>query len=144
MHGIVPRWEWRNFGERFGDAEAVLSTIPPELVRETDELYLLSPGSDASVKVRDQLMDVKQLQHVNADGLEQWRPVMKAEFPLNPDDVRFVLDALHAAAPVDRSTYETDDLAEPRVDRAGAQAARSLSDRRRSRRAQLSWRSMAG
>jgi len=112
MHGIVPRWEWRNFGERFGDAEAVLSTMPTELVHETDELYLLSPGSDASVKVRGELMDVKELQHVNADGLEQWRPVMKAEFPLSADDVRFVLDALHAAAPVDRSTYATDDLGE--------------------------------
>ena len=112
MHGIVPRWEWRSFGERFGDAEDVLAALAPELVHETDELYLLSPASDASVKVRDQLMDVKQLEHVNADGLEQWRPVMKAEFPLGSDDVRFVLDALHeAAVPVDRSSYAPDDVA---------------------------------
>ena len=94
------------------DAEDVLAALAPELVHETDELYLLSPASDASVKVRDQLMDVKQLEHVNADGLEQWRPVMKAEFPLGSDDVRFVLDALHeAAVPVDRSTYAPDDVA---------------------------------
>ena len=76
----------------------MLAALAPELVHETDELYLLSPASDASVKVRDQLMDVKQLEHVNADGLEQWRPVMKAEFPLGSDDVRFVLDALHEPA----------------------------------------------
>ncbi|MDA0181354.1 hypothetical protein OJ997_13695 [Solirubrobacter phytolaccae] len=96
---IVPRWEWRSFGERFGAAEAALTARTPERVHETDELYLLSPESDASVKVRDALMDVKQLEGVNADGLEQWRPVMKAAFPLAPTDVRSVLQALHAPAP---------------------------------------------
>ena len=53
----------------------------PERVQESDELYLLSAASDASVKVRDGLMDVKHLQEVNDDGLEQWMPVMKADVP---------------------------------------------------------------
>ena len=39
-------------------------------------------------------MDVKQLEHVNDDGLEQWRPVLKAAFPLRAADVRAVLAAL--------------------------------------------------
>ena len=43
--------------------------------------------SEASVKVRDGLMDVKRLEHVDDDGLEQWRPVMKAAFPLAQADV---------------------------------------------------------
>jgi exopolyphosphatase/guanosine-5'-triphosphate,3'-diphosphate pyrophosphatase len=109
---IVPRWEWRSFGESFGSAEAALTAHAPERVHETDELYLLSPESDASVKVRDALMDVKQLEGVNADGLEQWRPVMKAPFPLGADDVRFVLDALHAPpAASGLPEYGLDDLA---------------------------------
>lgn len=109
---IVPRWEWRSFGERFGSAEDVLVAQAPERVHETDELYLLSATSDASVKVRDALMDVKRLEDVNADGLEQWRPVMKAAFPLRSDDVEFVLDTLHAPAPrARRPEYGLDDLA---------------------------------
>ena len=34
-----------------------------------------------SVKVRDELMDVKVLEQVDDDGLEQWRPVLKAALP---------------------------------------------------------------
>ena len=90
MTPIVARWEWRSFGESFGSAESVLTAQAPERVHETDELYLLSPESNASVKVRDSLMDVKQLEHINDDGLEQWRPVMKAPFPLGSADVRLV------------------------------------------------------
>ena len=56
------RWEWRAFGESFGDAEDRLGAHPVERVDESDEVYLLSCASDASVKVRAGLMDVKLLQ----------------------------------------------------------------------------------
>ena len=98
MATIVPRWEWRSFGDTFGSAEAMLSAQEADRVQEADELYLLSPESDASVKVRDELMDVKQLIDVDDNGLEQWRPVMKAELPLGADDERFVLGALNETA----------------------------------------------
>src|SRR4051794_9453464 len=91
---IVPRWEWRTFGERFGDAEAQLRILPPGRVQESDEIYLLSLETDASVKVRDGLMDVKTLQHVDEDGLEQWLPVLKGTFPLAASDARLLLRAL--------------------------------------------------
>ena len=82
---IVPRWEWRTFGERLGAAESRLGSLPAERIQESDDLYLLSRESDASVKVRDGLMDVKRLQSVDDDGLEQWLPVLKASFPLGRD-----------------------------------------------------------
>jgi exopolyphosphatase / guanosine-5'-triphosphate,3'-diphosphate pyrophosphatase len=44
--------------------------------------------------VRDGEMDVKLLEAVNADGLEQWRPVLKGAFPLAAADVRTVVTAL--------------------------------------------------
>ena len=53
---IVPRWEWRTFGAD----DSAFAERSPENVQESDELYLLSLRSDASVKVRDELMDVKQ------------------------------------------------------------------------------------
>lgn len=96
---IVPRWEWRTFGDDFGEVERKLAATGPERVQESDETYLLSLESDASVKVRDGLMDVKLLEEVDDDGLEQWRPVMKAEFPLAADGVRQVFDALAVPVP---------------------------------------------
>jgi exopolyphosphatase/guanosine-5'-triphosphate,3'-diphosphate pyrophosphatase len=104
--GIVPRWEWRTFG----DVSVPLSG-PPERVQESDEIYLLSLESDASVKVRDGLMDVKLLEHVDDAGLEQWRPVLKAEFPLERDDVTLLLGALRIAVPaLNDRTYTLDDV----------------------------------
>ena len=61
---------------------------------------LLSVHSDASVKVRDSLMDVKHLREVDDDGLELWIPVMKGEFPLPASDVATVLRTLGRTRPL--------------------------------------------
>ena len=76
MPEIVPRWEWRWFGRRFGPAEARLAALTPGAVQESRETYLLS-GTGDNVKVRDALMDVKVLRETRPDGLEQWTPIMK-------------------------------------------------------------------
>jgi exopolyphosphatase / guanosine-5'-triphosphate,3'-diphosphate pyrophosphatase len=104
---IVPRWEWRTFGETFGAADSAFSELSPDAVQDSDETYLLSPSSSAAVKLRGGLMDVKQLLEVNDDGLQQWLPVMKAEFPLSAADVAAVLDsfALAAPSPLTRTSY---------------------------------------
>ena len=108
---IVPRWEWRTFGQGFGEADVWFAGQQPERVEESDEVYLLSLGSDASVKVRDGLMDVKQLQTVNEDGLEQWKPVMKASYPLSAEEVLAVLVALGVeGTALARSAYTFDQL----------------------------------
>jgi exopolyphosphatase/guanosine-5'-triphosphate,3'-diphosphate pyrophosphatase len=96
--GIVPRWEWRTFGESFGAAEELLAQGGTGRVQESDEVYLVSEESDSSVKVRDDLMDVKRLEAVDGNGLEQWRPVLKSSFPLAARDVATVLDALGVPA----------------------------------------------
>jgi len=77
---IVPRWEWRTFGARFeGAAEGHFASLQAERVQDSDELYLLSTETTKSVvKVRAGLLDVKHLEQVNDEGLEQWRPVLKA------------------------------------------------------------------
>jgi len=108
--GIVPRWEWRTFGESFGAADDRLADLQPERVQESDEVYLLSLESDASVKIRDELMDVKRLEAVH-DGLEQWRPVLKGTFPLSAGDVSNVLRALGVPGPdLARETYTLEQL----------------------------------
>ncbi len=117
MTEIVPRWEWRWFGHRFGPAESRLAAMTPGAVQQSSETYLLSGDGD-NVKVRDALMDIKVLREVNQDGLEQWTPVMKAGFPLPADEVTKVFAALRLdAPPLQRASYDLaqfiDELAVP-------------------------------
>ena len=107
---VVARWEWRTFGETFGGVEERFSGVEAERVQTSDEVYLVSLASDASVKIRDELLDVKQLQHVNREGLEQWLPVLKASFPVDAAQLRTVLDALGVSIPLRRDHYTLDQL----------------------------------
>jgi exopolyphosphatase/guanosine-5'-triphosphate,3'-diphosphate pyrophosphatase len=103
---VVPRWEWRTFGRSFGPAEERFAALSPERVEESDELYVLSKTVDENVKVRDGLFDVKQLEQVNADGLEQWVPVLKEPFPLAATTATGVLERLAASGPApERDAY---------------------------------------
>lgn len=109
MEKIIPRWEWRTFGESFGEADAKFGALTATDIQETDELYFLSNANDENVKVRFDLMDIKTLVEVNADGLEQWKPVMKASFPLPAAEVKEVLKALGVeASSLARDTYTLD------------------------------------
>ncbi len=108
MPEIIPRWEWRTFGPRFGAAEAAFAALTPGAVQASDELYFLAGAGD-NVKVRADLMDIKLLREVDADGLERWEPVMKAGFPLAAADVATVFEALRLACPVlARDAYTLD------------------------------------
>ncbi|SDX70105.1 Ppx/GppA phosphatase family protein [Thiocapsa roseopersicina] len=110
MTTITPRWEWRWFGRRFGAAEARLAALAPEGVQESDEIYLLAGAGD-NVKVRAELIDIKVLRQVNADGLEQWTPVMKAGFPLPATEAAKVFESLRLPVPsLSRTSYGIDEL----------------------------------
>jgi len=105
---MAARWEWRAFGSSFGGADERFGE--PERVQESDEVYLVSRLTDANVKVRDDLLDVKQLEHVDDDGLEQWTPVLKAEFPVPAEQVVAVLDRLGVTVELSRDAYSLDEL----------------------------------
>lgn len=110
MAEITPRWEWRSFGRRFGGAEERLARLAPSGVQESDEIYLLSRAGE-NVKVRDALMDIKVLREVDADGLEQWTPVMKAGFPLPAAEAAKVLEAFRLPIPTPvRASYTLDEF----------------------------------
>jgi len=104
---VVPRWEWRTFGEGLTLPDDALSLLAATEVKESDERYALAPGSEASVKLRDDLVDVKRLERVDDDGLEQWRPVLKAKPPLSVEEARLALEALAVPVPdpFDRESY---------------------------------------
>jgi exopolyphosphatase/guanosine-5'-triphosphate,3'-diphosphate pyrophosphatase len=132
MAPIVPRWEWRSFAASFGDAEQKFRGPPPGKVQESDELYLLSPHCDANVKVRDELMDIKALEKVDANGLEQWRPVLKAAFPLPAAEVEKVCAALRVAPLPRRDAWPLESLqAELTHPSRGVRAVRIHKQRQR-------------
>jgi exopolyphosphatase/guanosine-5'-triphosphate,3'-diphosphate pyrophosphatase len=110
MEAIVPRWEWRAFAENFGVADQRFRELPPGKVQESDELYLLSPRSDANLKIRDGLMDIKTLEQVDEHGLQQWRPVLKAAFPLPAAEVARVCAALDVSPLPRRDSYSLEAL----------------------------------
>jgi hypothetical protein len=88
-----PRFEFRSFGQNFDAASkrmARLSMPIPEKVweRYSDEIYILSRTNDINnTKVRDGKMDIKTYVQT-VDGLEQWNPLMKGEFPIQASVLR--------------------------------------------------------
>jgi len=88
-----PRFEFRSFGQNFDAAwkrMARLSVPVPEKVwvRHSDEIYIVSRTNDVNnTKIRDGKMDIKTFVQ-QAQGLEQWNPLMKGEFPLSSQILR--------------------------------------------------------
>lgn len=82
-----PRFEFRSFGRCFNEAEkrmARLSVPVPEKVweRRSTEIYIVSRTNDVNnTKIRDGKMDIKTYVRT-VEGLEQWNPLMKGEFPI--------------------------------------------------------------
>jgi len=83
-----PRFEFRSFGQSFEDSAKRMArfSVPiPEKVweRESEEIYILSKTNDINnTKIRDGKMDIKTYVQT-VDGLEQWNPLMKGEFPIS-------------------------------------------------------------
>jgi exopolyphosphatase/guanosine-5'-triphosphate,3'-diphosphate pyrophosphatase len=99
MENIIPRWEWRTFTKDLGKAEENIRKFPEGKTRESAEVYILSEVSMDNTKVRDNLMDIKTLQQVNEDRLEQWLPIMKGTFPLPVAEIEKVFKCFKVALP---------------------------------------------
>jgi len=100
-----PRFEFRSFGQDFETAAwrmARLSMPVPEKVweRHSAEVYIVSRTNDVNnTKIRDGKMDIKTFVRT-VDGLEQWNPLIKAEFPLSATVLREqVFPAFQVAVP---------------------------------------------
>lgn len=94
-----PRFEFRTFGQGFENEEYRMSqfSVPvPEKVRErkSDEIYIVSKTNDINnTKIRNGKMDIKTFVK-EVKGLEQWNPLLKAEFPLK---AKFIKENLFTA-----------------------------------------------
>jgi len=86
---IIPRYEFRTFAQNFGIVETNLRKLSKcEMIRESSEIYIVSATNDENnTKIRDNKMDIKVLVEKN-QGLEQWNPRMKGEFPMKKDIIQ--------------------------------------------------------
>jgi len=89
MEGIKPRFEFRTFAQNFGMVvEKMRKLSPVEKIRESSEVYIMSAGNNENnTKVRDKLMDIKVFV-TEKEGLEQWNPLMKGEFPMSTEMIK--------------------------------------------------------
>ncbi len=85
-----PRFEFRTFGRDFTDVAYLMTrlSVPvPEKVweRTSEETYIISKTNNVNnTKIRDGKMDIKTFVQ-EVDGLEQWNPLMKGEFPIKAE-----------------------------------------------------------
>ena len=130
MGEITPRWEWRTFGRRFARAEAVFAALERTGVQDTDEVYLLTEQG-SNVKIRAGLLDIKVLQTVNVEGLEQWMPVMKEGFPASAPTLREVFKAMQVTLPdLKRDDYTVEQFLVELIDPIPAVRAARVHKRR--------------
>ncbi|NTW26214.1 MAG: hypothetical protein HGA37_16055 [Lentimicrobium sp.] len=114
-----PRFEFRSFGQNFDNAHkrmARFSVPVPEKVweRHSDEIYILSRTNDINnTKIRDGKMDIKTYVQT-IDGLEQWNPLMKGEFPIQASVLKDeVFPAFQVGMPaLDKEVYTYDEFME--------------------------------
>ena len=112
-----PRFEFRSFGQDFDEAHfrmARLSVPVPEKVweRHSDEIYILSRTNDINnTKIRDGKMDIKTYVQT-VDGLEQWNPLMKGEFPIKTEVLKTeVFPAFQVEMPaLDQAEYSYEEF----------------------------------
>ena len=78
-----PRYEFRVWGENLALHRAVLERRATPVQAVSNEIYFISRTTErCNTKLRDDLMDIKVLVREHL-GLEQWKPTLKAPFPLD-------------------------------------------------------------
>lgn len=131
-----PRFEFRSFGQNFNKAHfrmARLSMPVPEKVweRHSDEIYIVSRTNDINnTKIRDGKMDIKTYVQT-VDGLEQWNPLMKGEFPMQTSVLmNDVFSAFQVQLPeLNKDTYTLDEFMEIVRNHPDLQAVRVYKQR---------------
>jgi hypothetical protein len=107
---IVPRAEFRVFGQgvidivkqKMWDAGAVLQKarrMPPETY------FLSARTSEANVKVREGLLDIKTKVGETPEGYEIFQPRGKFQFPVKREDLATILAHLKVEMSLERETY---------------------------------------
>jgi exopolyphosphatase / guanosine-5'-triphosphate,3'-diphosphate pyrophosphatase len=112
MEEIKPRYEFRIWAGTLRAVQEKLAQRATARKTESEETYLISSVTDkCNVKIRAALMDIKVLVAVDR-GLEQWKPVLKAGFPLDASVITAqVFPALELKPPpLSKLAYQLDEF----------------------------------
>ncbi|MGO9060186.1 MAG: hypothetical protein ACLQU2_22825 [Candidatus Binataceae bacterium] len=83
MGDIESRYEFRVWGENLAELRERLERRASPVKAASKETYLISRATDrCNAKIRADLMEIKVL-IAECRGLQQWKPVLKAAFPLD-------------------------------------------------------------
>ena len=83
-----PRFEFRTFGQNFSESAGLMAELSIPVSdhirnRKSTEIYIVSPKNNINnIKIRSGMLDIKTYVQT-VQGLEQWNPLMKVEFPIN-------------------------------------------------------------
>lgn len=112
MDEIKPRYEFRVWADTLASVHEELERLAQPKTAESEETYLISKATDkCNAKIRAALMDIKVL--VAEDrGLQQWKPILKAAFPLESSVIAAqVFPSLELPPPaLPKSAYELDEF----------------------------------
>ncbi len=114
MNEIKPRYEFRVWAGTLRALHEKLAQRATPKKTDSEETYLVSSITDkCNVKIRAALMDIKVLVAVDR-GLEQWKPVLKAGFPLEASVITSqVFPALELKPPaLSKAAYQLDEFLE--------------------------------
>jgi len=78
----VLRWEWRTFAPDLGDVKRRLPSLAHIKAEHSRETYIVCALVPHSAQVRFDELDVRRLVQLDAQGLQQWDPVIKTTFPI--------------------------------------------------------------
>ncbi len=82
-----PRFEFRTFGKDFSESSGLMAELSIPVSnkvsnRKSSETYIVSRKNNVNnIKIRGGMMDIKTYVQT-VQGLEQWNPLMKVEFPI--------------------------------------------------------------
>jgi len=99
------RFEFRTFGQDFKESVILMSKLSvavPDKVkhRKSEEIYIVSSTNNVNnIKIRSGKLDIKTYVQT-VEGLEQWNPLLKAEFPIRAEVLRNdIYPAFHVEIP---------------------------------------------
>lgn len=114
---IVPRAEFRVFGhdiiEKVKESMWGCGAVLFKARRMPAETYFLSVHTtEANVKVRDGLLDIKTKVGETPEGYEIFQPRGKFQFPVSNTDLAVILSHLKVEMPLDKDQYGIEEFIE--------------------------------
>jgi hypothetical protein len=98
---MTPRYEYRVWASDLTELAARLAQRGEPLgVRGSDETYFVGHRPDLNIKIRSEVLDIKQLIG-SEEGFQLWTPILKEAFPLPASSAREVLAHLAESDPPD-------------------------------------------